>query len=235
MLTRLVGILGEVSRGAIPILALLLIFQLVVLRKPLENWREMAIGFVFALIGLVALVYGLRYGILPLGSSVANSLVDARSAPLILLFAFLLGLTVTYAEPALLTMGEEMDQLTSGAVSKGLFLNTVAIGVALGTVAGTSRILFGVIATHYFIPVLAIVLVLTYFTPEKYTAIAFDAALATTGPITVTLVIALGTGLALALGRSEVLLYGFGLVTMAALGPILTVLILGIILGRLGM
>jgi len=74
--------------------------------------------------------------------------------------------------------------------------------------------------------------VLTFFTPERYTGLTFDAALVTTGPATVPLAVALGGGLALAPGRGDdILVYGFGLVAFAALGPVPCVLALGILLG----
>jgi Protein of unknown function (DUF1538) len=89
----------------------------------------------------------------------------------------------------------------------------------------------GIEVTPFFIPALALALVLTFFAPERYTGLAFDAALATTGPVTVPLAVALGSGLALALERGDILIYGFGLVAFAALGVVLGVLVLGIVLG----
>ena len=106
--------------------------------------------------------------------------------------------------------------------------------MALGIAVGAARIVLGVEVTPFFIPALALILVLTFFVPERYTGFAFDAALATTGPVTVPLAVALGAGLAFALDRGDILVFGFGLVAFAALGPILCVLILGIFLGEPG-
>lgn len=231
---RVGSLLREVLTSFLPIIGLLLVFQLVILRRPLLNWRETLLGLALTALGLVALVHGLKMGLWPLGESVSSALISARNIPLILGFALLMGVTTTLSEPALLAMASQVEEWSSGSMRRSLFLNTVALGVGVGTMVGTTRILLGIEATAYFIPSLAIVLVLTYFAPERYTALAFDAALATTGPVTVTLVIALGAGLATALGRSDTLLYGFGLVTMAALGPIIAVLSLGILLGIVG-
>ncbi len=230
---RVGGLLREVLTSFIPIVGMLLVFHLAVLRKPLLQWREISLGLVLTLVGLMALLHGLRLGLLPLGESISSALISARNLPLILVFALLLGVTATLAEPALLTMAAQVEELSSGSLGRNLFLYTVALGVGIGAMVGTTRILFGIEATPYFIPSLAVVLVLTYFAPERYTSLAFDAALATTGPVTVTLVIALGAGLATALGRHDTLLYGFGLVTMAAMGPIIGVLSLGILLNLL--
>lgn len=217
-----------------PLIIFLLAFQFLILRRPLQGWREIALGLLLTAVGVQFLTTGLQLGAIPLGANLAKSLVEARSLPLLLVFAALLGFTVTHAEPALLAMAGQLEEVTAGALSRPVFINTVAVGVATGTVIGTIRVVTGIDATSFFIPALALVLVLTYFAPERYTALAFDAALATTGPLTVTLVVALGASIATMLGRSDTLLYGFGLVTMAAIGPIAAVLTLGIYLRLAG-
>lgn len=230
MFERLLIFFRDLAGSILPMIALLLFFQWGILRKPLVNGREIAYGLFLACFGLLFLVYGLRVGILPVAESVSAGLVRSRSLPLIVLFTLLLGFFLPLAEPALIAMAMQIDEQTSGAISRSLFTYTVALGVALGTTVGTLRILYGIEATPFFIPMLAVILVLTYFAPERYTALAFDAALATTGPFTVSL----SMGIAAAIGRSDALLYGFGIITMAALGTISSILILGITLGLLG-
>ncbi|MEW6636948.1 MAG: DUF1538 domain-containing protein [Actinomycetota bacterium] len=227
----LLGFLGEGLRSVAPVIGILLVFQLLVLRSPLENWREVAAGLVLTVIGLVIFLKGLEIGLTPLGEAASEALAHRGSLSLVVLFGLALGYGATLAEPALLILAERVENLTGGALGSTLFVQTVAVGVALGLALGSSRIVLGIEATPFFIPALALALVLTFFAPERYTGLAFDAALATTGPVTVPLAIALGSGLALALGRGDVLIYGFGLVAFAALGPILCVLALGIFLG----
>lgn len=230
MFERLLIFFRDLAGSILPMLVLLLFFQWGILRKPLVNGREIAYGLFLACLGLLFLIYGLRLGILPIAESVSAGLVRSRSVPLIVLFTLLLGFLLPLAEPALVAMAMQLDEQTSGVIGRWLFTYTVALGVALGTVVGTLRILYGIEATPFFIPMLAFILVLTYFAPERYTALAFDAALATTGPFTVTM----SMGIAAAIGRSDALLYGFGIITMAALGTISSILILGITLGLLG-
>jgi hypothetical protein len=150
---------------------------------------------------------------------------------LVTVFGAALGYGVTLAEPALRILAERVEELTGGALGSTLFTQTVAVGVAVGMAVGAARIVLVIEVTPFFIPALALVLVLTFFAPERYTGLAFDAALATTGPVTVPLAVALGSGLAMALDRGDILVFGFGLVAFAALGPILAVLALGILLG----
>ena len=226
------GLLGEGLRSVAPVIGVLLLFQLVVLRTPLENWREIAAGLALTVVGLVVFLKGLEIGLTPLGEAASEALAQRGSLFLVILFALALGYGATLAEPALRILAERVENLTGGALSATLFVQTVAVGVALGLAVGASRIVLGVEVTPFFIPALALALVLTFFAPERYTGLAFDAALATTGPVTVPLAVALGGGLALALKRGDVLIFAFGLVAFAALGPVLCVLALGIVLGN---
>lgn len=218
-------------RSVAPIIGILLVFQLVILREPLRNWKEVSVGLVLTVVGLAIFLKGLEIGLTPLGESAAGALAQRGSLVLVVLFGLALGYGATLSEPALTILAERVEELTAGALGTTLFVQTVAVGVALGVAVGAARIVLGVEITPFFIPALALAIVLTFFAPERYTGLAFDAALATTGPVTVPLAIALGSGLALALGRGDILVFGFGLVAFAALGPILCVLILGIILG----
>lgn len=222
---------GEGLRSVAPVIGILLVFQLVILREPLQNWKEIAVGLVLTVVGLVIFLRGLEMGLTPLGEAASEALAGRRSLLLVVIFGLALGYGATLAEPALRVLAERVEELTAGALGSTLFVQTVAVGVALGIGVGAARIVMGIEVTPFFIPALALALVLTFFAPERYTGLAFDAALATTGPVTVPLAIALGSGLALALGRGDILVFGFGMVAFAALGPVLCVLVLGIALG----
>jgi hypothetical protein len=229
-LLRFMGV-GEGLRSVAPVIGILLVFQLVVLREPLQNWRQIAVGLVLTVVGLVIFLKGLEIGLTPLGEAASGTLAQRRSLILIVVFGVALGYGATLAEPALRLLAERVEELTAGALGSTLLVQTVAVGVALGLAVGAARIVMGIEVTPFFIPALALALVLTFFAPERYTGLAFDAALATTGPVTVPLAVALGSGLALALERGDILIYGFGLVAFAALGVVLGVLVLGIVLG----
>jgi hypothetical protein len=227
----LLRFLGGGLRSVAPIIGILLAFHLLVLRQPLENWRSIAVGLALTVVGLVIFLKGLEIGLTPLGEAASGALARRGSLALVALFGVALGYGATLAEPALRILAERVENLTAGALGTTLFVQTVAVGVAIGLGVGAVRIVLGVELTPFFIPALALILVLTFFVPERYTGLAFDAALATTGPVTVPLAVALGSGLAYALDRGDLLVFGFGLVAFAALGPILAVLVLGIVLG----
>ncbi len=239
---ELAKILGEGLRSVAPVIGILLVFQFLILRQPLENWREVALGLVLTTVGLVIFLKGIELGLTPLGEAAANALAQRGSLFLVIVFGAALGYGATLAEPSLRVLSVQVESLTGGALGTTLFVQTVAVGVSIGVAVGVAvgisvgaaRIVLGIEATPFFIPALALALVLVFFAPERYTGLAFDAALATTGPVTVPLSIALGSGLALALDRGDILVYGFGLVAFSALGPILCVLVLGIMLGEPG-
>lgn len=143
---------------------------------------------------------------------------------LVLFFVFAMGVGATLAEPSLNALGVTLEEMTTGTYKRTFLTATVAAGVGLGMVAGFGRILFG----WPLIPILcggyALALALTAFSTEDITAIAWDSAGVTTGPITVPLVIAAGLGIGQTAGAVE----AFGVVTMASLFPIVAVLISGL-------
>lgn len=143
---------------------------------------------------------------------------------LVFLFAFGMGYGSTVAEPALSALGQTVEELTVGTVKKSGVIKTVSLGVGLGLVVGVSRILYHISMIWLIIPTYLLALVLTWFSDDDFAGIAWDSGGVTTGPITVPLVLAMGLGISGELNVVD----GFGIVTMASIFPILTMLIYGI-------
>jgi hypothetical protein len=145
---------------------------------------------------------------------------------LVVLFVFLMGVGATLAEPSLHALGVTLEELTTGTYRRSFLILTVAFGVGTGLAVGFGRILFA----WPLLPLLAgtygLALALTYFSTEEISAIAWDCAGVTTGPITVPLVIAAGLGIGQRAGAAD----AFGVVTMASAFPILAVLLSGFVL-----
>ncbi len=143
----------------------------------------------------------------------------------VLLFLFAMGIGATLAEPSLRALGHTLEDLTTGTYKSSFLIRTVSIGVGLGMIAGFARILFD----WPLLPILAglylLALLLTIFSSQEIGAIAWDSAGVTTGPITVPLVIAAGVGIGSQSAGSDV----FGVLAMASVCPIITVLLSGII------
>ncbi len=145
-----------------------------------------------------------------------------------IVFAFLLGYGATLAEPALNALGMTVEEVTVGAFKKVLLMHAVALGVSLGLAVGIAKIMFDLPIAYLVIPPYLLLILITIVSDEKYINIGWDSAGVTTGPITVPLVLAMGLGVGKEVGVPE----GFGMLSLASIGPILTVLTLGLIVSR---
>lgn len=143
---------------------------------------------------------------------------------LVLLFVFGMGYGATLAEPALRALGMTVESLTVGAIKQKQIVQVVSVGVGTGIVLGMSRILFDIPLEWLLIPSYVLLIILSYFSEEEFTAIAWDSGGVTTGPVTVPLVLAMGLSIGGVLNVSD----GFGILAMASAYPIITVLLYGL-------
>jgi len=157
-----------------------------------------------------------------------DSKLTALGITLVLLFAFGLGFGATLAEPALNALGMTVENLTVGTIKQSKIVQVVSIGVGTGILLGLARIMFDIPLIWFLIPPYVFVLFLTYWSEEEFTAIAWDSGGVTTGPVTVPLVLAMG----LSIGAELNVVDGFGILAMAYVFPIITVLTYGIIMNR---
>jgi hypothetical protein len=142
----------------------------------------------------------------------------------VLVFAFILGFGATLAEPALNALGATVESLTNGVFRKQNLMIAVSIGVGLGILIGVAKVIFDWSLIWLLVPSYMVALILTYISSESYVNVAWDSAGVTTGPITVPLVLALGVGLGDAINATD----GFGILAMASVGPIISVMLAGL-------
>ncbi len=226
--------LGDVA----PIALILLGFQVGVLRQRIPNLRRVLIGCAYVVLGLGFFLFGLERALFPLGKEMARQLTDtafvaqaADSGKLlwhdyywVYLFSFAIGFSTTIAEPSLIAVALKASDVSGGAVgARGLRLS-VAFGVALSLAVGTLRIVTGSPLYLFMIVGYAIVVVQTLFASPKIIPLAYDSGGVTTSTVTVPLVTALGLGLASNVPGRSVLLDGFGLIALASLFPMMTVM-----------
>ncbi len=227
-------------QAIVPLVLFLLAVLTVVLRDRVRNAGTVAYGITLAIAGMIVFNLGLTYGLAKLGgqsgsivpgaftaiSDVAGSPLYARGLGLFIAFAFawLLGFGATLAEPALNALGITVENLTNGAFRKSLLLYSVSLGVAFGIGIGVLKIIFSWSLGAILLPAYGLAVVLTYFSTEEFVNVAWDSAGVTTGPVTVPLVLAMGLGLGNAVDATE----GFGILSMASIGPILSVLACGL-------
>ncbi len=221
--------LWETIWSIVPLTAIMAFFQLVVLRKPIDNVKEFLLGFVFAVIGLHLFLKGTTMSLLPLGDSVGRNIHILERKGLIILMAFVIGYFGTLVEPALKALALEVEELSIGAIHHKVLVHGVAIGFGLGMGIGVFKILADIPYIKIVVPLLILVIILAFFAPEPFGAIAFDSASATTGPVNIPLNMALAIGLASVIETADPLISGFGIVGLTSVGAMISVLVLGIL------
>ncbi|MCP3665373.1 MAG: DUF1538 domain-containing protein [Gammaproteobacteria bacterium] len=233
-------ILGETILDVLPIAAILIGFQVFVLRKPIHNPTRVLAGFGMVLLGLAFFLMGLENALFPLGRLMAEQLtapsflmtIEPGHAPAanwhnylwVYLFAFAIGFSTTIAEPSLIAVAIKANQVSGGAVGTWGLRIAVAIGVAFGIALGSYRIVSGTPLHYYIIAGYIIVIIQTFFCPKAIIALAYDSGGVTTSTVTVPLVAALGLGLSSNIPGRNPMLDGFGLIAFASLFPIMSVM-----------
>ncbi|VAW91971.1 FIG01199972: hypothetical protein [hydrothermal vent metagenome] len=222
----------------LPIVSIIFATQYFIIRRPMDNLKQVVFGFVLVIFGMAFFLVGLEEALFPLGEVMAKQLtapdflgVDSIAEHIhwdsyiwVYVFAAAIGFATTLAEPALLAVAIKAQDVSGGTVSIWGLRTSVAIGVGLGISLGTFRIVTGTPLHYYIIAGYVIVLVQTIFAPKSIIALAYDSGGVTTSTVTVPLVAALGIGLAGTVpGRSE-LIDGFGLIAFASLFPMITVM-----------
>ena len=230
--------LFEQARAVIPLALYLLLFQVFILRQEVTDAALLAAGLFAVVLGLMLFMEGLKVGLMPFGQTLGHALPVHSPLPVVLLIVFLLGIGVTFAEPAIGAL-KAAGQLVDVAEAPYLYalLNewagtlvlVVGMGVGLASVVGTLRFLYGwSLKTLVYITLVPLLGLTLYGSQDPNLApvlgMAWDAGAVTTGPVTVPLVLALGVGIAGAAGRNDSSLAGFGIVTLASLFPVIAVL-----------
>ncbi len=221
--------IGSMVRDVLPIILTVLFFQYLVLRRKLPNPRMVAFGFALVILGLYAFVVGLKMGLFPIGTSMAEQLTARDNYLYIYLFALMIGFATTMAEPALIAIGQQAEEAAGGTINGNAIRLLVAAGVAVGITIGVHRIITGDSIHHYIMAGYTLVIVLTLLAPRYIVALAYDLGGVTTSEVTVPLVTALGIGLASSIEGRNVLIDGFGLIAFASIFPIVTVMAYAIV------
>ncbi len=224
-------------RDVLPILLLIIFFQLVVLKQPIPHLKRVAIGGIYVVLGLALFLMGLEKALFPVGNIMATQLSDplfigASGADLtnwtsyywIYIFSAMIGFSTTIAEPSLIAVAIKANEVSGGTIKPWGLRITVAVGVAFALALGTFRIVTGTPLFVYIMVGYIIVIIQTFFAPKKLIALAYDSGGVTTSTVTVPIVAALGLGLSSAVPGRNPAIDGFGLIAFASLFPIIAVL-----------
>lgn len=230
MLALLRRHLVEVSKAVGPLIVAIAVLQLVLVDAPAAMFLQFLAGALLAVVGMTLLFIGIDFGILPMGRFIGAALPAKGSLGLIVFVAFALGFATTVAEPDVLVLSGQVEAASRGAIGGRLLIYIIAAGVGLFVTLAVMRILRGVPMTWLLAAAYAIMLVLSLVAPVEFVPLAYDAGSVTTGVLTAPVVLALAFGLSSVLSGRSALSDGFGLLGLASIGPILAVLLLGMLL-----
>ena len=224
------------ARDVLPIVAVLLVFQLWVLRRAVPSPRRIGLGLVYVLLGLTLFLDGLEEALFPLGRMMAEQLtapsfigdavggVEWQDYAWVYAFGAAIGFATTIAEPSLLAVAVKAEQVSGGTITATGLRIAVALGVAAGLALGTFRIVTGTPLHWYIVAGYVVVVLQTARAPREIVPLAYDSGGVTTSTVTVPLVAALGLGLAGTIPGRSPLVDGFGLIAFASLFPMMTVM-----------
>lgn len=221
----------EVVLAVFPIAAVIVLLQFTVINMPTEYFLAFLGGLGMVTGGLILFLIGVHMGLLPVGEMIGAALPKTGKVWIVLLFSFILGFAITVAEPDVWVLAGYVDQASGGIIPRFSLILVVALGLAIFVTLSMVRIITGWSINYFLIAGYTVIFAIIFLPVSEpyFVPISFDAGGVTTGPMAVPFIIAFGVGIASVLKSKTSSQDGFGLVALASIGPVIAVLILGII------
>lgn len=216
----------EASISVVPVMLLVIILHFTIAPLKEEQLAQFIVGGALLIVGLSIFLVGADIGMVPFGQRVGSALTRKRNLPLIMAASFAIGFAITIAEPDVQVLASTVISIIP-TVNKTLFLSMIAAGVGLFLLLGTARIVLQLPLRWLLIIFYTLLFAACVFVDPGFIGVAFDAGGATTGPITVPFIMAMGLGVAAAIKKGEGDDTSFGLVGLASIGPIVAVAAMG--------
>jgi hypothetical protein len=217
----------EVGKSLVLVVIFFFILQAAILKLPMSTIIQILFGIAYTFIGLVLFLSAVTMAFMPIGYKIGSQLAEANPI-LLIAFAFLLGMVVVLAEPAVHVLNNQVEEITGGEVSKRQMMVALSVGVGVSIGLSVLRVHYGFSLLYYLIPGYLLSLGLSFFVPKLYTAIAFDSGGVASGPLTSSFILPLVIGSCVTLqGEAAVLDFAFGVVAMVAMTPLITIQSLG--------
>ena len=219
--------LKDVAISLAPILIVFFVFAISGQRIDKIRLKKILIGLIYTYFGLVIFLTGVNFGFLSAGSEIGQILGASNYSWSIIPIGFLVGFFVVAAEPAVHVLTKQVEEITSGNITKASLKLSLMIGVGISIALSMIRIYFNINIMFFLIPGYAIAIVLSFLVPDFFTGIAFDSGGVASGALTSSFILPLTLGFTAAFGR-DVSLSGFGVVALVAMTPIITIQVLGL-------
>ena len=224
----------EVILVLFPLSFLFLIIQKFLLKMPKEYTKNLLKGIFLTFIGLVLFFQGIDLSFLPAGTIIGEYFGNFKPNWILIPLGFLMGFLVTYADPGVIIICNQIEKASNGFLRRTLVKYILSFSVAFFVSLAMAKLVYGLTLITIIIVGYAIVILLTLFSDKEYIAIAFDSGGVVTGPMAVTFLMAMSLGAASSMEGRDPLLDGFGLVSLIALAPIITLMIFGLIINYKG-
>lgn len=218
----------EIAVSLLPITALFGIFQVVSLKLSIRKLKKIGVGLVYTYIGLVLFLTGANVGFMPAGNYLGQVMAGLDCRWIIVPVGMVIGYFIVKAEPAVYVLNRQVEEITDGAISSTAMGASLSVGVAVSIGLAMVRVLTGVSILWFLIPGYAIAIVLSFFVPHIFTAIAFDSGGVASGPMTATFLLPFAQGACVAVG-GNIVTDAFGVVAMVAMTPLIAIQVLGVV------
>ncbi|MGM9630460.1 DUF1538 domain-containing protein [Butyricicoccus sp.] len=220
--------LREIAISLLPIVIFFGIFQIAVLRLSKRRLRKIIVGLVYTYVGLVLFLTGANVGFMPAGNYLGQVMASLDYNWIIIPIGMLIGFFIVKAEPAVYVLNKQVEEITDGGISAKAMGTALSVGVAVSIGIAMLRVLTGIPILWFLIPGYAIALVISFFVPKIFTAIAFDSGGVASGPMTATFLLPFAQGACIAVG-GNIVTDAFGVVSMVAMTPLITIQLLGML------
>ena len=217
----------EIALSLLPIVLFFAVFQALILKLSGRNLTRILIGLVYTYIGLVLFLTGVNVGFMPAGNYLGQVLAGLSHPWVIVPIAMVMGYFIVKAEPAVYVLNKQVEEITDGAIPARAMGTALSAGVAISLGSAMIRVLTGISILWILIPGYTIALVISFFVPKIYTAIAFDSGGVASGPMTAAFLLPLAQGACVALG-GNIVTDAFGVVAMVAMTPLITIQVMGL-------
>ena len=203
-----------------------LLFELATKRFKKHQLIRIIAGFIYTYLGLVLFLTGVNVGFMPVGHSIGEKLAGSAYKWLLIPVGMIVGYFIVAAEPAVHVLKKQVEEVSNGSISQRSMGIALSVGVCVSVGIAMLRILTGISILWFLVPGYAIALGMSFFVPQIYTGVAFDAGGVASGPMTATFLLPLAMGACTALG-GNILSDAFGIVAMVAMTPLVTIQLLG--------
>lgn len=219
----------EVVHAVFPLTLAIVLLMVIFVGTNLTQLASFLTSALLVTLGMIFFLLGVKIGILPMGEAIGADLPKHNSLAFIAIVVFLLSFLTTIAEPDVRVLSNMVNLVSQGSIDNNVMIISIAFGVGFFVVASIFRIIYGISIKYLFATGYLIIFLLSFFVPDEYLAISFDAGGVTTGSITVPVIMAIGIGIAAVLQKKSELSDGFGLMGLASIGPVISVMLLGVL------